>query len=215
MKRLLNERFSWMMNTTWAIGLAVARREDADVPAGMPGEACCEQPAAASAAARSRTDLVVTDDAAPVSVLARLALEPHPVRGRLRSSDLTELARRLAVVERARVVRGIAGAGVARRQLRQAEVVFDVAQNARGLVLDVRNGAFSRVRGDDQQRHGETEPVVIFVDGLHGVEPSAPIVPHDEDRGGLPKLARADRVDDARDPGRAAARAESRGIGCR
>ena len=102
------------------------------------------------------------------------------------------------------------------RRLRRAEATEEVlgeAQDARRLVLHVRDVALLGVRRDDEQRHAEAQAVVVFVRRRDVVVEAAPVVPLHEDRGRIPELALADGVDESGDPRRpvsAAARRRGR-----
>src|SRR5581483_10016722 len=199
MKRLLNERFSCTMKTTCAIGdCAVAcaeakEREDGAAPIVQPASA-------ATAAARTASrELVISQDVFRPLGHRSVAFELQPVCRGFGSGNRLELPWFLMVIES--IARGILGSPVAAMKLRQAEVVLDKTQHARGLVSNVRYVSGFGVRRDYEQRHAEAEPVVINEGWFDRIEPSAPVVPKDENGGGIPERTLSDGIDDARDPG--------------
>src|SRR5580700_9722373 len=119
-----------MMKTTCAMGvfLAVGTRVALAGTVEVPPLA---QAATASATPAATSRLIVTDDAGGFARRPGGSLQAHPVLGRLSARDPLERTGWLVVVEGASVIGRIVCPCVARRQRRQAEVVFDVAQNAR------------------------------------------------------------------------------------
>ena len=93
------------------------------------------------------------------------------------------------------------------------ELILGELQDAAELVVHVRDVVLFRVRGDDQQRDAKPEPVVVEILRSHGVKPAARIVPEDEDRGRVPELRFADRVDQRRNPRWSGVRVATRMVG--
>src|SRR5580658_6005041 len=103
-------------------------------------------------------------------------------------------------VEREAVGGDRRGTGVTGGEAAQAERILNELEDAPVLVLHVRDVAALRIWRDDEQRYAKAEPIVVDVARRHVVVPSAPLVPHDHDRGRVPKRTLTDRIDDAGNP---------------
>src|SRR6516164_6200991 len=109
-----------------------------------------------------------------------------------------ELPRRLREVK---TIEKIVGANVGRVERPQGEDFFGEFEDTAEFMLRVRYVVALGVRRDDDQRNAEAELVRVILLGNDVVEPSAPIVPGNEDRRVFPIRALADRIDHRSDPG--------------
>src|SRR5579871_7009005 len=83
------------------------------------------RPQAASARPSAAAAILVVTDHIPARRRRRVRLKTDPIGGGSGACDLRELARRLGVVERRRILRRIVRARVGGRELRQTEVILD------------------------------------------------------------------------------------------
>ena len=111
--------------------------------------------------------------------------------------DFEEGLRGLVVVE---AVGEVVGEDVSGAEGWEVEVFFDVGEEAAGLVGDVGDVAGFGVGGDDEEWDAEAEAHVVDLGGRDVIVPAAPVVPGDEDGGGVPEGAVADGVDYGGDP---------------
>src|SRR4051794_21728023 len=103
----------------------------------------------------------------------------------------------LVEVERRGERRGLA---VAMRELVQAPVVLDEAQDARELAELAADEPVLRVWADDHERDADPEPVAVHLWRRDVVVEAAVVVPREEDRRRVPLGRAHDRVDHLRRP---------------
>src|SRR5579862_1792218 len=125
----------------------------------------------------------------------------------MRRGNLRELSRRLTEVEH--VGDALTGS-IGRSKPAEIPYVFDEAYDAAELIDRFRNvtalAAFSdlNVRRNNEHRHAKTDPALIVQRRRrYRIVKSTPIVPNNDDNGGIPIFALPDGIDDACDPRRA------------